>query len=73
MAKAWDIETQKLVYERSQKVNKFLQRQLDRAKKKVPDSFTPKLEFISAVNYSKSKSKSKRKTKTKHKKLILKS
>jgi flap endonuclease-1 len=78
MAKNWDFEMEKLVYERDNKTNKFLQRQLDRAKKKVPDSFVPKLEFTSAVNYkkAKSKSKSRRKSRTQqkiyHKKLILK-
>jgi len=72
-AKKWDFEIEKLVYERDIKTNKFLQRHLDRAKKKVPDSFVPKLEFIPAVSLTKSKSRSKRKTKTKHKKLILKS
>ena len=72
MAKNWDFETEKLVYDKPLKTNKFLQRHLDRAKKKVPDSFKPKLEFVSAVSLSKSKSKSKKK-KNIQKKLILKS
>ncbi|QEE16316.1 hypothetical protein DSAG12_02146 [Promethearchaeum syntrophicum] len=76
MAKKWDFELEKLIYERDNNTNKFLQRQLDRAKKKIPDRFTPKLEFISAINYKKSKTKSKRKPRVQqkiyHKKLILK-
>ena len=68
MAKNWDVEIEKLVYDRDLKTNKFLQRQLDRAKKKIPDSFNPKLEFVSAVSLSKSKSK--RKIKTKQKKIL---
>ncbi|RLB09774.1 MAG: hypothetical protein DRG27_04035, partial [Deltaproteobacteria bacterium] len=74
-AKNRDLETEKLVYEKSLKTNKFLQRHLDRAKKKVPDSFVPKLEFVSAAGLSESKKKGKKKKgkKTVQKKLILKS
>lgn len=71
MAKNWEIKTETLVYDKPQKVNKFLQRYLDNAKKKVPDSFISKLEFVSTVCLSKSKSK--RKPKTKQEELILKS
>jgi len=67
MAKNWDFETEKLVYDKPLKTNKFLQRHLDRAKKKIPDSFNPKLEFVSAVSLSNSKKKLKRKSKTKQK------
>nr|WP_147664639.1 hypothetical protein [Candidatus Prometheoarchaeum syntrophicum]QEE17754.1 Flap endonuclease 1 [Candidatus Prometheoarchaeum syntrophicum] len=76
MAKNWDFEIEKLVYDKPLKTNKFLQRQLDRAKKKIPDTFTPKVEFTSAINYKTSKTKVQRKPRVQqkiyHKKLILK-
>jgi flap endonuclease-1 len=68
-AKNWDFETNKLIYDKPQKVNKFLQKHLDRAKKRGPKSFNPKIEFVSASSLPKSKSK--RKPKSKQKKLFL--